>query len=170
MSDIFYYFGIIYILSEIISIIKVISPDLEIEELIKTQKEISPEHLSGVNAMEYLHKSTDSIKKYGEKGIVSIIGSLLALIWIIYGILYQEEGKIFLLILLTGIIPVIIMVIGILIQAVTKEGFNMSTAINSASDNMESKAGKIMSCIILLLKIVVVAYILYQHFFSPIYG
>lgn len=170
MSDIFYYFGIIYILLEIIGIIKVISPDLEIKEFIKTQKEISPEYFSEVNAMEYLHKSTDSIKKYGEKGIVLTIGSLLSLIWIIYGILYQEEGKIFLLIWLTGVIPVIIMVIGILIQAVTKEGFNISTAINSASDNIESKAGKIMACIICLLKIAGVAYILYQHFFSPIYG
>lgn len=164
MNDYFYYFGILYILTEVYSTISsVLSDDKDGKKFGKKIHAIMPKDKTEVN-MDVVTKSVGELKQFSIKKLSGIIISLASTAWIVTGYICASESNIFLAVILTAGIFFLVPITGMIINAINSDKFFFDALMSLSSDAIESPFFKVMNVFETIIKTSAIAFILYNHF------
>ena len=166
MTDIFYYTGFLYIAREIFIMFQK-SNNKQLEDDMKTSFEFIPKNKHDITGLNNsLTKSKSLLKMMANR--FDVIVSIFFLAWIITGIYKTQQSALFIAIFYSGLFPVIVVMIIISYSALQTDDFANAfiKKIKSMQENKEKTFVFFLNKSLNIICIILVAVILYIHFFN----
>lgn len=165
MSDYFYYFGIIYLLSEVRALYKNLCSDKDVEKMFEDMSVATPKDRGDVS-FGAVNKMVSPLKDYSIKRMAPMFCSIIFLIWLIAGCFYAPESNIFMSIIATKVFSLAITIIGCIIIAINSNEFFPTAMMEAGGELVKTKSFAIISSITILIKICATGFIIYNHFMA----
>lgn len=174
MNDIFYFYGIIYILHHIKTVYDVLKFDYKKDVRDKID-ELIPDKVTGENVVAFKKARIETLKKSALEMFAIAIAGILNFVWIVVGALYAvESNSFFVLFIISVLSSLIILIYAVTIMLKNKNKILHATTeshksgIISMTDTVQGETPNkvIWNVIDSLVRIGIAVFILYQHFMA----